>query len=204
MASVDTSAMRRSRSVFDARSTAALAAFSHDSELVPTSSITLYTLSAIPLALLEVVLIALVRRLEQPRRAHPAADAHGDDPPSLLSPPELVEQRSDHSAAGHAGGVADRDRAAVRVELLGVDAEPIAAVDHLRGERLVQLDDVDLVEAHAVDLQELRHREHRADAHLVRLARREDAAPEDAERPDAERLGALGGHDERRRRAEAL
>src|SRR5207245_8242200 len=122
---------RRSRSVFDARSTAALAAFSHDSELVPTSSITLYTLSAMPLALLEVVLIALVRRLEQPRRAHPASDAHGHDPPPLLSPPELVEQGSDHPASRHAVGVADRDRAAVRVELLRVDPEPIPEVDHL-------------------------------------------------------------------------
>src|SRR5258708_7259070 len=39
--------MRRSRSVLDALSTAAVAAFSHDSVLVPTSSITLYTLSGI-------------------------------------------------------------------------------------------------------------------------------------------------------------
>src|ERR1043166_2009821 len=113
MSSVDTSATRRSRSVFDARPTAAWGSFSHDSLLVPTSSITLYTLSAIPLALREVVLIALVRRLEQPCRAHPAADAHGDDPPSLLSPPELAQQRADHPAAGHAVGVAGRDRAAV-------------------------------------------------------------------------------------------
>src|SRR5512139_2805035 len=37
--------MRRSRSVLDAVLTAAAAAFSHDSVLVPTNSITLYTLS---------------------------------------------------------------------------------------------------------------------------------------------------------------
>src|SRR5438876_10925541 len=39
-------ATRRSRSVLEARSMAAAAAFSHDSLLVPTRSITLYTLSA--------------------------------------------------------------------------------------------------------------------------------------------------------------
>src|SRR5258707_4000012 len=39
-------ATRRSRSVCEARSMAAAAAFSHDSLLVPTSAITLYTLSA--------------------------------------------------------------------------------------------------------------------------------------------------------------
>src|SRR3990172_8459252 len=46
MSSSATSAMRRSRSVRAARSTAAAAAFSHDSVLVPTSSTILYTLSA--------------------------------------------------------------------------------------------------------------------------------------------------------------
>ena len=47
MSSSATSAIRRSRNDFDAFVTAALAAFSQDSVLVPTSSITLYTLSAI-------------------------------------------------------------------------------------------------------------------------------------------------------------
>src|SRR5580704_13437601 len=41
-----TSAIRRSRNDALALATAALAAFSHDSPLVPTSSMTLYTLSA--------------------------------------------------------------------------------------------------------------------------------------------------------------
>src|SRR5262249_3494336 len=42
----ETSATRKSRSDLEAWFTAAAAAFSHESELVPTSSITLYTLSA--------------------------------------------------------------------------------------------------------------------------------------------------------------
>src|SRR5262249_41828512 len=46
MSSLSTSAMRRSRREPAARWTAADAAFSHDSVLVPTSSMTLYTLSA--------------------------------------------------------------------------------------------------------------------------------------------------------------
>src|SRR6185503_10279133 len=123
MSSVDTSATRRSRSVFDALSTAALAAFSHESGLVPTSSITLYTLSGMASLLLAPGFIALVCGLEQPRRPHPSADAHGDDAPALLAAPELVEKRADHPAAGHAVGVPDRDRAAVRVQLGRVDAE---------------------------------------------------------------------------------
>src|SRR5436309_11975148 len=210
MSSWATSAMRRSRSVFEARSTAALAAFSQESVLVPTSSMILYTLSAMAgsfLVFLEVVLfaaaafIALVRRLEQPGRAHAPADAHGDDPPALLPPAQLVEQRSGHARAGHPVRVPDGDLAAVRVEPLGVDAEAVAAVDDLRGEGLVQLDDVDVLELQARVLEQLRHREDRPDPHLVRLAGGEHAAAEEAERPHAERLGALRGHDERRRGA---
>src|SRR5581483_5115110 len=53
MSSCDTSATRRSRSVFDALATAAAAAFSHESVLVPTSSITLYTLSGMAPSLVE-------------------------------------------------------------------------------------------------------------------------------------------------------
>src|SRR6266446_4088911 len=136
MSSWATSAMRRSRSVFEARSTAALAAFSQESVLVPTSSMILYTLSAMAgsfLVCLEVALfataafIALGPRLEQPGRPPAPADAHGDDAPALLPPAQLVEQRPGHARAGHAVGVADGDRAPVRVEPLGVDAEPIAS-----------------------------------------------------------------------------
>src|SRR5213595_2342996 len=209
MSSWATSAMRRSRSVFEARSTAALAAFSQESVLVPTSSMILYTLSAmagsflafLEGAFLETAFIALARRLEQPGRAHAAADAHGDDAPALLPPAQLVEQRPGHARAGHAVGVADRDRAPVRVELLGVDAEAVAAVDDLRGEGLVQLDDVDVLELEPRMLEQLRHREDRPDPHLVGLAGREHAAAEEDERPHAERLRTLGRHDERRRGA---
>src|SRR2546422_9636464 len=209
MSSWATSAMRRSRGVFAARSPAAWAAFSHESLLVPTSSITLYTLSAIAgsfpvfleVVFLAAAFIALARRLEQPGRAHAAADAHGDDAPALLPPAQLVEQRPGHARAGHAVGVADRDRAAVRVELRGVDAEAVPAVDDLRGEGLVQLDDVDVLELEPRVLEQLRHREDRADPHLVGLAGDEHAAAEEAERPHAERPGALGRHDEGRRGA---
>ena len=57
-----------------------------------------------------------------------------------------------------------------------VDAELVAAVDDLRRERLVQLDDVDVVDLEAGALEELRHREDRADAHLVGLAAGEHAS----------------------------
>src|SRR5438552_10124555 len=158
--------MRRSRSVLDALLTAAAAAFSQESVLVPTSSITLYTLSGMAPPSRKRASRPLLYRFEQPGRSHPAADAHGDDAVALLLAAQLEQDRAGHARPGHAVGMADRDRAAVRVELRRVEAEPVAAVDDLRGEGLVQLDDVDVVELEARHFQALRDREHGPDAHL--------------------------------------
>ena len=48
--------------------------------------------------------------------------------------------------AGHAERVAERDAAAVHVELLPRDAEVLGRRDDLRRERLVDLDEVDVVD----------------------------------------------------------
>jgi hypothetical protein len=97
--------------------------------------------------------------------------------------------------------VPDRDRPADRVQLVVVDAELALAVEQLRRERLVQLDDVDVVELEAVALQELRHGEDRPDPHLLGAAARHRGAPVDSERLDAELLRARPAHQERRGRA---
>src|SRR5262245_32185672 len=73
---------------------------------------------------------------EESRGAHAATDAHGDDAPALALALQLEEQRAGHARARHPVRVADRDRAAVRVELLHRDAEPVATVHHLRREGL--------------------------------------------------------------------
>ena len=72
--------------------------------------------------------------------------------------------------AGHAERVADGDGAAVDVVLVRVDAQLVAAVEALAGEGLVQLPKVDVVDLQPVAFEQLRHGEHRADAHLVGLA----------------------------------
>ena len=58
-----------------------------------------------------------------------------------------VEHRVLQPGAGHAERVADRDRAAVDVEPVEVDAEVLVGRHHLRGERLVDLDQVDVADA---------------------------------------------------------
>ena len=81
---------------------------------------------------------------------------------------EAVEQRGRDPGAGHAERVPEGDRAAVDVELVDVDAELAVGRDHLRGERLVDLDEVDVVDRHAGARQRLRERLDRPEAHDLR------------------------------------
>src|SRR5205085_10388980 len=75
--------------------------------------------------------------LKQPRRAHAAADAHGDHGVLGTAPLALDQDVAAHARTAHAERMADRDRAAVHVELLHRNAEPVAAIEHLGRKRLV-------------------------------------------------------------------
>src|SRR6185369_3234751 len=103
--------------------------------------------------------------------------------------------------AGHPEGMADRDRAAIDVVLLGIDAKLVARVEALAGERFVELPEVDVVDLQAMTLQQLRHGEDRADAHLVRLAAGRGPGDETSHRIEAALLGVLGFHQHDRGRA---
>src|SRR5258707_177442 len=67
----------------------------------------------------------------------PAADAHGDQRVALLRALELVERLHRQDRAGGADRMAERDRAAVRVDLRRVEAEVLGHRHRLHGERLV-------------------------------------------------------------------
>ena len=119
----------------------------------------------------------------------------------LGAAPLAFDQRvAGQALAADAVRVADRDRAAVDVEPVHRDAELVAAVEHLHREGLVQLPQVDVVDRQAQALEHLRHREHRADAHLVGLAAGDREAEEAAERLQAALLGELLVHHHARRR----
>src|SRR5271168_3835707 len=122
------------------------------------------------------------RDLEQSRGAHAAADAHRDDDVFHAAALPLYQGVADEPRAAHPVGMADRDRAAVDVELFIVDAEPVAAIDHLYGESLVQFPEADVVDAEAMRLQQFGYGEHRADAHFVGLAACDRDAAIDPER----------------------
>src|SRR5258708_8452948 len=100
--------------------------------------------------------------LEQTRAALAAADAHRHDAPFGLATLAFLEQMAGETRAGHAEGMADRDRAAVDVVLLGIDAELVARVEALAGEGLVELPAIDILHGQALPPQPLPHPTHPA------------------------------------------
>src|SRR6266481_5013586 len=131
---------------------------------------------------------------EQACAALAATDAHGDDAPLGLAPASLLQDVAGEPGAGHAEGMTDRDRAAIDVVLLGIDAELVARIEALAGEGLIELPEIDIVDLEAVALQQLRHGVDRADAHLVRLAARRRPGDEAAERLKTALFSVLGFH----------
>ncbi len=78
----------------------------------------------------------------------------------------LMEDVAGHAGARHAVGVADGDRPTGHVQAFIRNAEVVAAVEDLAGERLVQFPQADVVNAEPVLPQQLRNGEHGPDAHF--------------------------------------
>src|SRR5271156_218239 len=112
-------------------------------------------------------LVLVVYQLEESGRTHAAADAHRYDEPLGLAAASFEDAVQREAGAAHAVGVADRDRAAVDVELLVVDVQRVAAVHRLNRERFVELPQIDVVDLEAVTVEELRYGEDRSDPHLL-------------------------------------
>src|SRR5690606_18667017 len=114
--------------------------------------------------------------------------------------PELAGEGQEEARAGRAERVAERDRAAVDVDLVAVEVERLLDAEVLPRERLVDLEQVDVLDLHAGALARRLDRGDRPDAHD--LGRHTGDRPRDdaRDRRDPELLRALRGrHDERRR-----
>src|SRR5262249_53627771 len=80
---------------------------------------------------------------ERGRHRAAAAEAQRREAIPTTSPVELVEERGDDPGAAGPDRVAERDRPAVDVRLVPVEAELPAIGQRLGGERLVDLDEVE-------------------------------------------------------------
>src|SRR5580700_704130 len=95
--------------------------------------------------------------LEQARRAHTAGHAHRHDHPAHAAPLALDERVTDQACPAHAVRMTDRNGAAVYVEALVVDAEPVAAIQRLHRKGLVEFPQADISDGKPVPRQQLRH-----------------------------------------------
>src|SRR2546430_15955371 len=84
--------------------------------------------------------------LEDHCHAHAPGDAEGGEGEGGIAVAELVGGREHDPGAGHADGVAERDGAALGVQLVVVELELAVAGQDLGGERFVQLDDVEVLQ----------------------------------------------------------
>src|SRR5260221_591877 len=130
----------------------------------------------------------------------PAADAHGDQRVALLRALELVERLHRQDRAGGADRMAERDRAAVRVDLRRVEAEVLGHRHRLHGERLVRLDDVHVGRLEPGLFEHPLHRRYGPQAHELRLKARVRIGDEPRQRLGAGVLRRLRLHQHDRRR----
>jgi len=75
--------------------------------------------------------------LYRERHPHAAPDAQGREPLLRAAPAHLVQERNEHAAAGRPDWVAERDGAAVDVDLARVPAHLLVHGARLRRESLV-------------------------------------------------------------------
>jgi Kef-type K+ transport system membrane component KefB len=127
--------------------------------------------------------------LPQTGDALPDPDAHRGRCLAATAPRQLVQQRGGDPGSRAAERVADRDRAAVHVNQLRVALELVDHGDGLGGERLVDLEQRQLVDLPARSGQGLGHRRDRTDAHVVRVH-----SGGRARHVPGQRLRAGGGH----------
>src|SRR5438270_8582907 len=94
---------------------------------------------------------------KQPGAALAAADAHGHHAPLGLAPTSLLQDVACQARARHAKGMADGNRAAVDIVLLGIDSELVTGIQALAGESLVEFPKIDIVDLQSVTFEQLRH-----------------------------------------------
>jgi hypothetical protein len=131
----------------------------------------------------------------------PDTDAHGRGCSARAAAAQLVQQGGADPRAGAAKRMADRDRAAVDVHPVGIKLQLVDDRDGLRGERLVQLGQLDLVQLPASPAKRLAHCWHRADAHVVRVHARRRRADIPGNRHRARCLRGSLGHQQQSGRA---
>src|SRR5207245_7406789 len=139
----------------------------------------------------------LRKALENARGAHAAADAHGNHAITRLAALEFAQNCGGQLRAGAAERMAESNGAAIRIDAGWVETGEANYGKRLRGEGLVQLDDIDLLELQGGQAQRLGNREHRTDSHLFRRATSRGERHKSRERLHSQGAGAVSAHNNR-------
>src|SRR4051794_21282760 len=89
------------------------------------------------------------------RGAHAAADAQRDQRRRLVGALQFVEHGAQYHGAGSTERMAERDRAAIDVDLGAIDIEGLHVAQHDRRKGFVQLEQIDIRFVHARALEQL-------------------------------------------------
>src|SRR5204863_1954780 len=125
----------------------------------------------------------------------PDADAERCEAVPSAAAAELVQQGHYEARPAHPERMAERDRAAVDVDALGVEAELADHDQALRCERLVELDEIEVLNLHPRAIEQLPNRRHGPDSHHPRIDACDGRADERAQRLDPQLLRALFARD---------
>src|SRR5262245_6344639 len=85
------------------------------------------------------IVIVLRAEFEESSGTLAATDAHRDDAKASAATDHFTGDCSHKPRAGHAERMTDRDRAAIDVELVRVDPQPVATIDDLDSKSFIQL-----------------------------------------------------------------
>lgn len=128
-------------------------------------------------------------RNEDSSHTHPTADTHArhkHPPTSLL---RHTQPRRNLPCARASKGMTHRNRTSIDIDLLLRDAKVLHAHNRLTRKRLVDLVEIDVLEAEGGELEDLGDGERRADAHDARGYTNDGRGDELAEDGEAEALG---------------
>src|SRR5262245_9195563 len=106
---------------------------------------------------------------EEAGGTHAASHAHCDQSVARVSPAHLVQQRRRQLCDGATEGMAERNRASVDVEAIGIDRQITQTGEYLCREGLVHLDEIDAIERQSRASQSLPHGWNRTDPKALRL-----------------------------------
>src|SRR5215211_6461521 len=140
----------------------------------------------------------ILQVLEDAGGTHAAADAHGDEAVLRAAALHLVDQLYRELGACGAHGMAERDGPTVDVRLVEVHTHFTYHGQSLGRERLVELDEVDVVHREPGLLQHLRDGHRRSDAHDLGPDATNGEPDEAGERREPALLGLLPVHNDDR------